>query len=56
MQVKYKADLNWMKGVGWTPPGYYKVELARRAAELANAQDGEAQFASEVINPKYIFR
>ncbi|XP_073451972.1 nebulin-related-anchoring protein [Aquarana catesbeiana] len=45
--VKYKADLNWMKGVGWTPPGYYKVELARRAAELANAQDGEAQFASE---------
>ncbi|XP_040217515.1 nebulin-related-anchoring protein [Rana temporaria] len=45
--VKYKADLNWMKGVGWTPPGYYKVELARRAAELANAQDVEAQLASE---------
>ncbi|CAI9613763.1 unnamed protein product [Staurois parvus] len=46
--VKYKSDLNWMKGVGWTPPGYYKVELARRAAELANAQDGEAPFSSEV--------
>ncbi|KAG8428899.1 hypothetical protein GDO86_018954, partial [Hymenochirus boettgeri] len=30
--VKYKSDLNWMKGIGWTPPGYYKVELARRAA------------------------
>ncbi|KAM4702748.1 nebulin-related-anchoring protein [Rhinophrynus dorsalis] len=39
--VKYKSDLNWMKGIGWTPPGYYKVELARRAAELANAQDEE---------------
>ncbi|XP_075698802.1 nebulin-related-anchoring protein [Rhinoderma darwinii] len=39
--VKYKSDLNWMKGVGWTPPGYYKVELARRAAELRNVEDGE---------------
>ncbi|XP_069835866.1 nebulin-related-anchoring protein isoform X2 [Dendropsophus ebraccatus] len=38
--VKYKSDLNWMKGVGWTPPGYYKVELARRAAELRSADDG----------------
>ncbi|XP_044130613.1 nebulin-related-anchoring protein-like [Bufo gargarizans] len=36
--VKYKSDLNWMKGVGWTPPGYYKVELARRAAEQRNAE------------------
>ncbi|XP_068113988.1 nebulin-related-anchoring protein isoform X2 [Hyperolius riggenbachi] len=45
--VKYKSDLNWMKGVGWTPPGYYKVELARRAAELANAQGAEEHFAAE---------
>nr|XP_020022579.1 nebulin-related-anchoring protein isoform X4 [Castor canadensis] len=34
--VKYKSDLNLTRGVGWTPPGSYKVEMARRAAELAN--------------------
>lgn len=45
--VKYKSDLNWMKGVGWTPPGYYKVELARRAAELRNAEDRELQHTAE---------
>uniref|UniRef100_A0A670Y776 Nebulin related anchoring protein n=1 Tax=Pseudonaja textilis TaxID=8673 RepID=A0A670Y776_PSETE len=33
--VKYKSDLNWIKGIGWTPPGSYRVEMARRAAELA---------------------
>ncbi|XP_056385336.1 nebulin-related-anchoring protein [Hyla sarda] len=43
--VKYKSDLNWMRGVGWTPPGYFKVELARRAAELRNAEDGEGEYA-----------
>uniref|UniRef100_A0A8C5PME4 Nebulin related anchoring protein n=1 Tax=Leptobrachium leishanense TaxID=445787 RepID=A0A8C5PME4_9ANUR len=42
--VKYKSDLNWMKGIGWTPPGYYKVELARRAAELANAEEANPDF------------
>lgn len=37
-QVKYRSDLNLTRGVGWTPPGSYKVEMARRAAELANAR------------------
>lgn len=32
--LNYKSDLNWIKGVGWTPPGSHKAELARRAAEL----------------------
>ncbi|XP_037660583.1 nebulin-related-anchoring protein isoform X2 [Choloepus didactylus] len=36
--VKYKSGLNLTRGVGWTPPGSYKVEMARRAAELANAR------------------
>ncbi|XP_045147414.1 nebulin-related-anchoring protein isoform X1 [Echinops telfairi] len=36
--VKYKSDLNLTRGVGWTPPGSYRVEMARRAAELANAR------------------
>uniref|UniRef100_A0AAR2J8C6 LIM zinc-binding domain-containing protein n=1 Tax=Pygocentrus nattereri TaxID=42514 RepID=A0AAR2J8C6_PYGNA len=36
--VKYKSDLNWIKGVGWTPPGSHKVEMARRAAELGLAE------------------
>uniref|UniRef100_A0A8B9BLF0 Nebulin related anchoring protein n=1 Tax=Anser brachyrhynchus TaxID=132585 RepID=A0A8B9BLF0_9AVES len=37
--VKYKSDLNWLRGIGWTPPGSYKVEMARRAAELAYLRD-----------------
>ncbi|XP_053367557.1 nebulin-related-anchoring protein [Clarias gariepinus] len=36
--VNYKSDLNWIKGVGWTPPGSHKVEMARRAAELGLAE------------------
>ncbi|XP_060027241.1 nebulin-related-anchoring protein isoform X5 [Erinaceus europaeus] len=36
--VKYKSDLNLTRGIGWTPPGSYKVEMARRAAELANTR------------------
>ncbi|KAJ3607970.1 hypothetical protein NHX12_025021 [Muraenolepis orangiensis] len=36
--VVYKADLNWSRGVGWTPPGCHKAELARRAAELGLAE------------------
>ncbi|XP_053306831.1 nebulin-related-anchoring protein isoform X1 [Spea bombifrons] len=44
--VKYKSDLNWMKGVGWTPPGYYNVELARRAAEMASAEEEDPQMTT----------
>uniref|UniRef100_A0A671X2A2 Nebulin-related anchoring protein n=1 Tax=Sparus aurata TaxID=8175 RepID=A0A671X2A2_SPAAU len=36
--VNYKSDLNWMKGVGWTPPGSHKAQLALRAAELGLAE------------------
>uniref|UniRef100_A0A8C1GP67 Nebulin-related anchoring protein n=1 Tax=Cyprinus carpio TaxID=7962 RepID=A0A8C1GP67_CYPCA len=36
--VNYKSDLNWIKGVGWTPPGSLKAEMARRAAELGLAE------------------
>ncbi|KAK3559454.1 hypothetical protein QTP86_013637, partial [Hemibagrus guttatus] len=36
--VNYKSDLKWIKGVGWTPPGSHKVEMARRAAELGLAE------------------
>ncbi|XP_019120344.2 nebulin-related-anchoring protein isoform X1 [Larimichthys crocea] len=36
--VNYKSDLNWIKGVGWTPPGSHKAQLARRAAELGLAE------------------
>ncbi|XP_021073935.1 nebulin-related-anchoring protein [Mus pahari] len=44
--VKYKSDLNLTRGVGWTPPGSYKVEMARRAAELANRRGPGIQGAS----------
>ncbi|XP_019502114.1 PREDICTED: nebulin-related-anchoring protein [Hipposideros armiger] len=43
--VKYKSDLNLTRGIGWTPPGSYKVEMARRAAELANARSWSPQGA-----------
>ncbi|XP_016001836.2 nebulin-related-anchoring protein isoform X6 [Rousettus aegyptiacus] len=43
--VKYKSDLNLTRGIGWTPPGSYKVEMARRAAELANARSRGLQGA-----------
>lgn len=44
-QVNYKSDLNWIKGVGWTPPGSHKAELARRAAELGLAEGVSADEA-----------
>lgn len=45
LQVNYKSDLNWIKGVGWTPPGSHKAELARRAAELGLAEGVSADEA-----------
>uniref|UniRef100_A0A8D2AGB5 Nebulin-related-anchoring protein n=1 Tax=Sciurus vulgaris TaxID=55149 RepID=A0A8D2AGB5_SCIVU len=45
--VKYKSDLNLTRGVGWTPPGSYKVEMARRAAELANMRGLGLQASSQ---------
>ncbi|XP_035186023.1 nebulin-related-anchoring protein isoform X5 [Oxyura jamaicensis] len=50
--VKYKSDLNWLRGIGWTPPGSYKVEMARRAAELAYLRDMAMQAASAQYGPQ----
>ncbi|OBS80157.1 hypothetical protein A6R68_21643 [Neotoma lepida] len=62
--VKYRSDLSLTRGVGWTPPGSYKVEMARRAAELANRRGlglrgayvapvemGHADYQSRGVNP-----
>ncbi|XP_020843745.1 nebulin-related-anchoring protein isoform X2 [Phascolarctos cinereus] len=49
--VKYKSDLNLTRGIGWTPPGSYKVEMARRAAELANARGQRLQGPHAGIDP-----
>lgn len=45
-KVKYKSDLNLTRGIGWTPPGSYKVEMARRAAELAKRRGPSLRGAS----------
>uniref|UniRef100_A0A8C0BEH6 Nebulin related anchoring protein n=1 Tax=Buteo japonicus TaxID=224669 RepID=A0A8C0BEH6_9AVES len=49
--VKYKSDLNWLRGIGWTPPGSHKVEMARRAAELAYIREMGLQGASVFLLP-----
>ncbi|NWJ09658.1 NRAP protein, partial [Crypturellus undulatus] len=54
--VKYRSDLNWIKGIGWTPPGSYKVEMARRAAELAYARGMETRGASAQYQPGVVSR
>ncbi|XP_069756059.1 nebulin-related-anchoring protein isoform X3 [Narcine bancroftii] len=41
--VAYKSDLNWTRGIGWTPPGYHKVEMARQATKSSCAQGPEPQ-------------
>uniref|UniRef100_A0A669PXS8 Nebulin related anchoring protein n=1 Tax=Phasianus colchicus TaxID=9054 RepID=A0A669PXS8_PHACC len=50
--VKYKSDLNWLRGIGWTPPGSYKVERARRAAELAYLREMGLRAASAQYGPE----
>nr|XP_035962111.1 nebulin-related-anchoring protein isoform X8 [Halichoerus grypus] len=50
--VKYKSDLNLTRGIGWTPPGSYKVEMARRAAELAKARGLGLRGASVSSQPQ----
>lgn len=59
LQVNYKSDLNWIKGVGWTPPGSLKVEMARRAAELGLAEgvttdEAIAQYQQFMVRQMYI--
>ncbi|GAB0192021.1 nebulin-related-anchoring protein [Grus japonensis] len=49
--VKYKSDLNWLRGIGWTPPGSHKVEMARRAAELMYIREMGLQGASAQYGP-----
>ncbi|XP_038678189.1 LOW QUALITY PROTEIN: nebulin-related-anchoring protein [Scyliorhinus canicula] len=44
--VAYKSDLNWIRGIGWTPPGYHKVEMVKRAADMAYAQGLDPQDAA----------
>ncbi|XP_041065834.1 nebulin-related-anchoring protein isoform X2 [Carcharodon carcharias] len=44
--VAYKSDLNWIRGIGWTPPGYHKVEMVKRAADMAYAQGLDPQNAA----------
>uniref|UniRef100_UPI00398F8E11 nebulin-related-anchoring protein isoform X2 n=1 Tax=Pristiophorus japonicus TaxID=55135 RepID=UPI00398F8E11 len=53
--VAYKSDLNWIRGIGWTPPGYHKVEMVKRAADMAYAQgldpqDAAIQFEQFMVN------
>ncbi|XP_066548934.1 nebulin-related-anchoring protein [Amia ocellicauda] len=44
--VNYKSDLNWLRGIGWTPPGSHKVEMARRAAELGYGEGMDPEVAA----------
>lgn len=36
MQLQYKADLAWMKGVGWLTEGSLNLEQAKKAGQLVS--------------------
>lgn len=36
LQLQYKADLAWMKGVGWLTEGSLNLEQAKKAGQLAS--------------------
>jgi hypothetical protein len=36
LQLKYKADLAWMKGVGWLTEGSLNLEQAKKAGQLVS--------------------
>ncbi|NXD89418.1 NRAP protein, partial [Chaetorhynchus papuensis] len=54
--VNYKSDLNWLRGIGWTPPGSHKVEMARRAAELAYLREMGLLGPSALYRPGAVSR
>lgn len=36
LQLQYKADLAWMKGVGWLTEGSLNLEQAKKAGQLVS--------------------